>query len=242
MTPTHARLSEILPNPWNPHGMTDAEFGALRESIREQGAWRPILVVELDQPDEHTPHVPDGVRYRIVDGFHLHKALSAEALAAGNPDAQAAIFVLGKNSEVPLATQMEVGQTINHGLRGSLEDAAKTGRIVEVLSQHRPIEEIARRTGQSVNFLQAARRTVQEPSVRAVTPAAPPRRAPAAEREGQHVPLVFEDAGTLREFREQIGRAEALVDPQGKLTAGRRRVAAVMAALRALGDANLESA
>lgn len=226
-----ALLAEIIANPWNAHGMTPDELAALRESIAEHGAWRPIIVVELDEADEYTPVIPDGVKYRIVDGYHLHKALSMDALEQDRADvADAEVMVIGLNSRVPVETQMEIGQTVNHGGRGSLEDPVKTGRIVEILTRRRPIEEVARRTGQSASFLETSRRVAEEGPRRVAEVVS---AAPQKDRGGSHVPLVFEDASELREFHELIAEAERSVDPEKTLTAGRRRVATVLQALRA---------
>lgn len=228
---TTAKLYEIIPNGWNPHGMKSEEFKALRESIREKGVYRPIVVVELDAPDEYTPdHTV--AKYRIVDGEHLHKALVHEHMENGATD-EAVIMIYGKNSEVDISTQMEIGQQINHGLRGSLEDTHKTGEIVKRLSMTRSIEEISRRTGQSVTFLESAKRAVEPIVVRTRTtdPAILPRKN--VERQGQTIPLVFEDNKTLSRYVTSIKVWEERVDPENKLTPGRRRIAAVLAALEA---------
>lgn len=222
-------LEDISPNPWNPHGMKPEEFQALRESVREKGAYRPIVVVEMDAGDEFTP-VPE-TRYRIVDGAHLHRALVAEHLEYGGPGS-AAVLIYGKNSDVPVDVQMEIGQTINHGMRGTLENTEKTGRIVEVLARTRSIEEIARRTGQNQTYLESARRVVMTPTRAAAAPAVTATRS-GGDRKGQTVPLVFEDNATLGRYQNAVKRWEDLMDPDGELTPGRRRIAAVLAALEA---------
>lgn len=225
---TTAKLHEIIPNGWNPHGMKPGEFDALRESIREKGVYRPIVVVELDASDEYTPdHTV--AKYRIIDGEHLHKGMVHEHMENSATD-EAVILVYGKNSEIDISTQMEIGQQINHGLRGSLEDTHKTGEIVKRLSMTKSIEEIAKRTGQSVTFLESARRVV-EPIVRRTDPVILPRKN--VERQGQTIPLVFEDSETLSRYVTSIKVWEEHVDPEQKLTPGRRRIAAVLAALEA---------
>ena len=219
------KLAQIAPNPWNAHGMTPEEFQALRDSIREKGVWRPIVVIEMDAPDNQTPDLDPDVPYRIVDGEHLYRALVAERLEKGGAD-EALVFVYGQNSAVPVHVQMEIGQTINHGLRGSKEDLEKTGRIVEELTKFRSVEEVARRTGQSVTFLEAARRIVEPGPARR-----PLERTGGSERKGQTVPLVFEDNESLARYNAAIKGWEAKVDPQGEMTPGRRRIAAVLDAL-----------
>ncbi|GAA5500473.1 hypothetical protein Dxin01_00194 [Deinococcus xinjiangensis] len=218
-------LTDIEPNPWNPHGMTDAEFSLLRQSVKDKGQWRPIVVIEMDVPDEYTPE-PEG-KYRIIDGSHLHRAMIGNHLEDGESDT-GLVLVYGKNSEVPVEVQMEIGQTINHGMRGSLEDTKKTGLIVDVLTRRFPIEEIARRTGQSATFLESARRVAAEPSLRR---AAPVTVRSNAERQGQTVPLVFEDNASLGQYQESVKVWESWADPEGSMTPGRRRIAAVLAAL-----------
>lgn len=220
------KLHEITPNGWNPHGMKPEEFTALRESVREKGVYRPIVVVELDSTDEYTPDISFS-KYRIVDGEHLFKAILHEQMENGGTD-EATVLVYGKNSQVPLETQMEIGQQINHGLRGSLEDPEKTGHIVQRLSMTRSIEEISRRTGQSVNFLETVRKVV-EPTVRREYEPVAARKS--TERQGQTIPLVFEDNETLQRYVTAIKEWETAVDPDNLLTPGRRRIAAVLEAV-----------
>lgn len=226
-------LDEIQPNPWNPHGMTHQEFEDLKESLKEDGQWRQILVVKMDEPDDFTPTLNPDQPYRIIDGEHLHRAMVSNSLAGEGPD-KALVLVYGNNSEVPVERQMEIGQTINHGMRGSLEDARKTGMIVERMLSIRSEEELSRRTGQSINFLQTARRMYSEPARRAGNEDMPNASAVRVnkERKGQTVPLVFEDNETLEEYNSHIKFWEKEADPDGKMSPGRRRIQAVLAALR----------
>lgn len=224
---TKVKLNEIIPNGWNPHGMKEAEFENLRESIKEKGVYRPIVVIELDHPDEYTEDI-SVAKYRIIDGEHLHKALVYDHVEGSGPD-EATVLIYGKNSEVPVEVQMEIGQQINHGLRGSLEDTHKTGEIVKRLSMTKTIEEIARRTGQSVMFLETARRVVEPVARRPTGDTTLPRRS--TERQGQTIPLVFEDNESLTRYMDAIKSWEEFVDSDKKMTPGRRRIAAVLAAL-----------
>lgn len=225
--PITVLLEEISPNPWNPHGMTATEFAALKDSIRERGVIRPIVVVSMDVGDAQTPNPLTS--YRIVDGEHLWRALCDLALA-GECGSTVPVLVLGNNSEIPLADQMEAGQLINHGGRGSLEDTAKTGRMVEIMTRVRPLVDVARRTGQDLAYLETAQRRVA-PQPRIVPPA-----IALSERHGQTVPLVFESNEDLANYLKLIKPIETFVDIAGEMGAGRRRVKAVLWALERAGD------
>lgn len=224
-------LEDIAPNNWNPHGMTDAEFSLLRESVREKGQFRPIVVIEMDVGDEFDP--APSAPYRIIDGQHLHKALVAEHLEH-HGTGLATVLVYGKNSEVGQDIQMEIGQTINHGMRGTLEDAHKTGKIVEILSRTRSLDDISRRTGQSTTYLESTRRIVSD-TPRRSSPIVTTERT-GGDRKGQTVPLVFEDTATLARYNTAVKKWETHVDPENTLTPGRRRIRAVLAALEGLDE------
>lgn len=226
------KLTEVFPNPWNPHRMTEAEMDGLIASVREDGQWRPVLVVEMDTPDEHSPSPP--ARYRIVDGEHLYKALVSLHLAGEWPDA-VRVMVYGKNSEIPAWKQMEIGQTINHGLRGSVEDPDKTRRIYEELVKRKPIEEIAKRFSlgvAGVKHLSSPARVSRPTSLaEAVRPAA------YKERQATTVALVFDTPKEMQAFEALVDRAAGRVALDEGLKRGRMRIRVIEAALRALTEA-----
>lgn len=212
-------LTDIQPNPWNPHRMTSQEFEALVQSVREDGQWRPIIVVEMDQPDEHTPVLE--YKYRIVDGEHLYRALIHLHLEGVWPNA-ANVIIYGKNSEVPAWKQMEIGQTINHGIRGSIEDPKKTQEILNTILKHRPVEVVAKKLGMGELGVKKVAAAPSKPkSVGAAV--APPSRY--KERENYTIALLFPTAEELQEFEElvaQLTTAEDLALPKG-----RRRLAVI---------------
>jgi hypothetical protein len=198
-------LTEISPNAWNPHRMTDEELKALEQSILDSGQWRPILVVEMDDADETDPSPQS--EYRIVDGEHLWRALSS-LYTQGLSSDQARVMILGKNSEIPIWKQQEIGQTINHGLRGSIEDPEKTRRITLEILKHRKIEVVARRMNMGV---EGVRHLTQAPEVRRGVPQIAPTmkgsvRTRNLERKSLHVALVFDNATELEHFEKNLRR------------------------------------
>jgi len=229
-------LSDIAPNPWNPHAMTRDEMDELIESVRQDGQWRPILVVHMDAPDEASPEDPPVAPYRIVDGFHLYQALSA-LHQAGWPNS-AKVLVLGANSEVPVWKQQLIGQTINHGLRGSVEDAEKTGRLVHNLLRHTSESVLARRLGIGTEGLRVFAKVV--PPTLGLRPSGPALAGavagtPYPERKAYITALSFEDADKQSQFDQLLDRlAPRYVD--GALYKGRRGQLRVDALLRILED------
>lgn len=211
-------LTDIQPNPWNPHRMTPEEFERLVESVKEDGQWRPIIVVEMDQPDEYTPTVD--FKYRIVDGEHLFKALVQLHLEGLWPNL-ANVVVYGKNSEVPIWKQMEIGQTINHGLRGSVEDPVKTKEVLSNILRHRPVEAVAKKIGLGEV---GVKKVVSEPkSLGATSPAR------YKERENYTIALLFASAEELEEFENLV--AQLVTEEDKALPKGRRRLAVIKRAL-----------
>jgi ParB-like nuclease domain len=241
-------LSLVARNPWNSHGMTDQERAALKASVIERGQLRNILVVEMDQPDEQTPELDKP--YRIVDGQHLWETMCEIALETDN-SATCFVHVIGYNSDLPVAHQMLIGTEINgKAARGSLEDPVKFGRMVEEMIKVRPLEEITRRTGFSEDYMSETRRLSVEPA--RISPGLPPintsPRVPRVQH-GLTVPMVFQDVDELAEYKQLELDVQSLVDPENKLTPGRRRIEAVMAVMRYycaasnnFGTENVESA
>lgn len=208
-------LSDLMPNPWNPHRMTPEQMQDLEQSVLDHGQIRAVLVVEMDAPDEYSPEWPPEAPYRIVDGEHLWRVLSGLHLRGLHPD-QVRVMVLGKNSDIEVWRQQEIGQTINHGLRGTEEDPEKTRQILDELLKHRKPEVLAKRLGMGV----AGIRHLTEPAV--ARPSARPTKVKSPslasavktrnpERKNYVIALVFEDADELQEFEVLIERAgEAL--------------------------------
>jgi hypothetical protein len=228
-------LTDLMPNPWNPHRMTADEEDDLMTSVEEGGQWRPILVVAMDVADEETPLEHLTAAYRIVDGEHLYRALTALHLRGLVPN-EAKVMVLGKNSEIPTWRQKEIGQTINHGLRGSLEDAQKTRELMRDLLKYRTDEMVAKRVGMgpaAVRHLAALPGKVnpgrpgvsrQGGSVATVKNAVVTRNR---ERQSTTIALVFETAQELQDFEaslEQVGGHLGVYRDQYKGRAGRYRI------------------
>lgn len=226
---TTVSLRDIAPNPWNPHRMLPEELDALKQSILEDGQWRPILVIEMDVPDDETPVIK--APYRIIDGEHLYKALNA----LGYSEAQ--VMVYGKNSEVPTWKQKEIGQVINHGLRGSVEDPVKTQAIYQELVRYRPEEVLARRVGLGVTGIKSF---VEPTEVKREARPVPlgVRSTPYQERKTSTVALVFETAAEQKKFEDLVDAVGGeLIDPEPY--AGRRgqyRIAVLQKALQLAGE------
>ncbi|API81885.1 ParB like nuclease/partitioning protein [Thermus phage G20c] len=217
-------LTDIQPNPWNPHRMTEEEFEALIASVREDGQWRPIIVVEMDVPDEYTPKVE--FPYRIVDGEHLYRALVQLHMEGVWPNL-ANVVVYGKNSEVPVWKQMEIGQTINHGLRGSKEDPVKTKQVLDQILKHRPVEAVARKLGMGVA---GVKRVAEAP--KPVRLSGPSYMPTYKERQNHVIALLFSTADELKEFDDLV---QSLATPEErKLPRGQRRLSVLKRALQAL--------
>lgn len=229
---------DVFPNPWNPHRMTEQEQNDLIQSVREGGQWRPVLVVEMDVPDEYTPGTPPA-KYRIVDGFHLWQAVTALVTEGAYPDSLR-VMVLGKNSELDAIQQMDIGQTINHGLRGSIEDPVKTQQVLDKLLTRRPPEEVARR----MNIGTAGVRHLTEPAPRRVLPSSPVtgglgtlssavQSTPYAERKLGTLALVFNSGQEMKDFEASLERFADLLDPEVNYhnKRGQRRIDIIRAVL-----------
>lgn len=61
--PQTMALDKLFANDYNPNRMPDAEMDMLRQCIQQYGFLFPIIAV------------PDGDRYRIVDGYHRYETL-----------------------------------------------------------------------------------------------------------------------------------------------------------------------
>lgn len=229
-------LFDLFPNPWNPHRMTEAEMSDLIQSVREDGQWRPVLAVRMDAPDEHTPGAPPAP-YRIVDGEHLWRALCA-LHTEGTFPATVRVMVLGDNSKLDADRQMDIGQTINHGLRGSVEDPAKTKQVLERLLRRRSEEQVARR----MNIGTAGVRHLAEVTPRRVPSAVSPASGmgtlgnavtstPYAERKQSTLALVFDSAQEMKEFEALLEQFAHLLDPSVDYhnRRGQRRIALIRA-------------
>ena len=219
----HICLTDIAPNPWNPHRMTAQELQELEQSVIDGGQWRPILVVRMDEPDELDPEPV--APYRIVDGEHLWRALSNLYIQGLVPDT-ARVMVVANNSEMPTWRQQEIGQTINHGLRGSLEDPEKTREIVQNLRKFRPDEIVAKRMNIGVEGVKHLSR-VSTPR----TPKAPTMvsavKTQNEERRGLTVALVFDNAEEVKQFEdllEDAGTNLGLFKTDFSRRAGRYRI------------------
>lgn len=217
-------LTEIKPCPWNPHQMTEDEFNGLVQSVREDGQWRPIIVVEMDVGDEYEPH-PE-FPYRIIDGEHLYKALVQLHLEGVWPN-MANVVVYGKNSEVPIWKQMEIGQTINHGLRGSKEDPKRTKEVLNQILKHRPVEVVAKKLGVGVS---GVKRVAQNAGVKIPKP--PP--STHKNRQNHVLALIFATAKELKNFENTVTML-ATAD-ELKMGRGQRRISVLERALSALAD------
>lgn len=227
-------LNDLSPNPWNPHRMTAEELEQLLVSLREDGQWRPILIVEMDVSDSETPD-PRSL-YRIVDGEHLYRALLHLHVEEGGPE-EVVAFCIGKNSEIPAWKQKEIGQTINHGLRGSVEDPEKTQKILQDVLQHRSYETVARRFGMGITGVRHMA-TLQTPA-RGAAPPEMVRAAPNRERKNSTVALLFESELEQERFEELVNEVgNDLVDEAPyKGQRGRYRLAVLNKALELARDA-----
>lgn len=234
-------LKDISRNPWNPHEMTEAEFNELMNSLQEDGQWRPILVVEMDVPDEYTPVIK--TPYRIVDGQHLHSAMFNLFMDSKGPG-NASVMVLGKNSQIPIDRQMLIGQTINHGMRGSVEDAQKTQEVLTRILEKRSAEVVARRLGLGVTGVRHLAKTPTNVSKKTAggnvylpkTGLSGAVRSINKERAAYTIALVFDTADELKTFEDQVntlGELLAINRADYKGQAGRYRIAVVEAALEA---------
>lgn len=241
-------LFDIFPNPWNPHKMTEDEQNELIKSVKEDGQWRPILVVEMDVPDDYTPTPP--AKYRIVDGFHLWTALCAlNSEGVLGPDPLAKIMVIGLNSHVDIVRQMDIGQTMNHGLRGSIEDPVKTQEVLSKILTRRPPEEVARR----MNIGTAGVRHLSDVPVRKPgsgiagvsgmgTLGSAVQHTPYAERKQSTLALVFNTADEMKQFDQSLELFAGLLDEDTDYTnrRGQRRIDILKALLIAAQLAGLD--
>lgn len=242
---TGLSVFDIFPNPWNPHRMTEQEQNDLIQSVRDGGQWRPVLVVEMDVPDEYTPGTPPAP-YRIVDGFHLWTALTALVTEGSYPDT-VRVMVIGKNSELDAVQQMDIGQTINHGLRGSIEDPVKTQQVLDKLLTRRAPEEVARRMNigtAGVRHLSTgpSRLPVHTPTVATGTLSGAVHSTPYAERKLGTLALVFNSAQEMKDFEASLEHFAHLLDPSVNYhnKRGQRRIdliRAVMLHAQLLGTA-----
>lgn len=236
-------LTDIQPNPWNPHRMTEQEMNDLIESLRSDGQWRPILVVEMDQPDDQTQEII--APYRIVDGEHLWRAMVSRHMS-GETSNQAKVMVLGKNSEIDITRQMDIGQTINHGLRGSQEDPEKTRKVLQEILKRRAPEVVAKRLGLGVTGVKHLANLSGTTAPKRTVGGSPAAAAPKGglsgaiksttygERKNYTLALVFETAEEMEEFEEAVETLAKVVgvdDREYKGRRGQRRIAVLRAAV-----------
>lgn len=229
----YAPMNEVSPNPWNPHGTTETEMDDLKASIAKWDMKDCPLVVEFDRSVhyEGTTVEPGSRRYLIVDGEQKFTARKLAFLDGLVNDPTIPLLVMGKLSEFTEAELAELGQALNHKGRGSLEDARKTGVIVEWLtSRGRTLEEVASATGQRKEMLTEALMAAKQAKGRAVPTSGRPLGN--KERNILNVVLPFESEMEVDEFESLV--AQVL---QGKdsspTTKGFRRSVGVLEALRA---------
>ncbi|WP_155299022.1 ParB/RepB/Spo0J family partition protein [Deinococcus kurensis] len=221
------QLSEIAPNPWNPHSSTPEELDALSTSLIERGVIHPLVVVAFDRPVEWDGRTFEVQRpYMLVDGHQRLKA-AQQAYAAGH-DAlyRVPVRVIGSLSEWEEWELAEIGQMANHQ-GGSLEDAAKTGKIVVQLQKRRSIEDIAKSFGQRPAFL--AQAAVAARPVPAGLTGAPVH---TSVRKTHNVVLPFDEADEVAEFESLVRQLAAQFEGR-PTTKGMLRSATVLQVLRA---------
>ena len=234
-------LADLYPNPWNPHDMTEEEQNDLEQSVFEDGQWRSVVVVEMDQADEFG--LPKG-KYRIIDGEHLYDAVSSLYMQ-GRHDDTILVLVAGKNSELPVWKQQEIGQTINHGLRGSVEDARKTQAVMKNILNHRAPEVVAKRFGLGVAGIKhLSTAPSKKTGVRA--PAAAKNISTSVkvlnpERKAYTIALVFDSSEDLKALEDLVELAASHLEinkEDYKGQAGKFRVATLMGVLNKFSEDN----
>lgn len=226
LTIVDVSLTDITPNPWNPHGTTPEELSELVESIATKGVIDTPTVVEWDRPLQYEERSIEPVtRYLLVDGEQRFTA-AREAFTRGLRELPIIpVTLLGSASSFSDAELAELGEALNHRGRGSLEDIKKTGVIASWLSQRKGPAEAARLMGKSQAFVEKA--------LAAVQPKAQPNLAPRAQQHQQrkalNIVLPFEDEADVDEFETLLGRVQLQASPASR---GQRRSAQVLTALR----------
>lgn len=231
----YAPLNEVSPNPWNPHGTTEQEMAELKASIGKWDMKDCPLVVEFDRPVHYEGQTiePSGKKYLIVDGEQKYTARKQAFMEGLVNDPTLPLLVMGKLSEFTEAELAELGQTLNHKGRGSLEDARKTGVIVEWLtSRGRTLEEVAQAVGQKKEMLREALLASQQAKGKPLPPELTHRPQGHKERNVMNVVLPFEDPLDVDEFESLVAQAADFLG-DAPTTKGFRRSVAVLAALRA---------
>lgn len=232
----YAQLNEVSPNPWNPHGTTEEEMAELKASIGKWDMKDCPLVVEFDRPVHYEGQTiePGSKKYLIVDGEQKYTAKKAAFMEGLVNDPSVPVLVMGKLSEFTEAELAELGQVLNHKGRGSLEDAKKTGVIVEWLTQRgRTLDEVAQAMGQKKEALREALIASQQAKGRPIPPELSSRPQGHKERNVMNVVLPFEDAVAVDEFESLVAKVAEQLGEELPQTKGFRRSAAVLAALRA---------
>lgn len=227
------QISEVAPNPWNPHNSTPEELDSLSKSLIERGLIHPLVVVEFDRPLEWDGRIFDVQRpYVLIDGHQRLKACQQAYASGANDLYQVPVRIIGKLSDWEEWELAEIGQMANHQ-GGSLEDTGKTGKIVIELQQRRGIEDIAQMFGQRKEFL------TQAASIARPLPAGlgkPP--AHTSHRKTHNVVLPFEEAEEVGELELLIKELSAQYEGQ-PTTKGMLRSATVLQVLRQAAKAGV---
>ena len=130
----HLKISEIIPNEWNPNEQEEKIFNELTKDIKEEGFDEPIQVVPL--PDDH-PARKKGKKWRIIGGEHRWRS----------------VRVLGYE-EIPAVIKMYTGemeQKIKTVRRNQLRGDMNRAKMTKLLNSLKPFggltEELARKLG-----------------------------------------------------------------------------------------------
>lgn len=197
-------LQDISENMWNPHSSTSDELNNITASIKEVGQLIPILVAEWDTDItwEGTDYTPTK-RYVLVDGHQRFTCLKELFKQGDNNALFAKAIVIGKVSEYAPWELAEFGQIANHA-RGSLEDAAKTGKLLHELTKFRNVDDYVKITNQRPDYVSKAMALIQAKQTNAAKAVGVP--VAGTSRGYYTVSLPFEDAAEVQEFEKFLSQ------------------------------------
>lgn len=124
-------IAKVSPNPWNPNKQNDAEFQALKLSIKERGFVSPI----------HVRDMGDG-NFQIIGGFHRYRAWKD----LGNEH----IWIINEGPLTDVEAKMRGLQDNLHGENVPI-DLARL--IVSMEQDGMTLQQIAKRMGRPTEYI-----------------------------------------------------------------------------------------
>ena len=205
------QLTDISPNPWNPHRSSNEEISNIKNSIKEVGQLVPILIAVWDEPIEWdgTVHDPK-TEFIIIDGEQRFTALKQLFAEGDNNAFLARCIIIGSVSEYQTWELAEFGQIANH-TRGSIEDDLKTGKLMSEILKNRDLSSYTRIVSQRAEYLTKAVDLVKRKETKELRDIKTSTKvegitAHTSNRGYYTVSLPFESANDVQEFEALLSK------------------------------------